>query len=80
LASVVAAAESEPTTWTAIAGLKELERQASDVSLITPYAQIDVSRGEKVILVVENCTGSALSTGYLDRIYKIGSGFTGFIL
>jgi hypothetical protein len=42
--------------------------------------EIDVSRGEKVILPVENCTGSLLSNGFLDRIDKIGSGFTGFIL
>jgi hypothetical protein len=30
--------------------------------------QIDVSRGEKVILPVENCTGSALSDGYLGGV------------
>jgi len=33
--------------------------------------EIDVSRGEKVILPVENCTASALANGYLDRIDKI---------
>jgi len=33
--------------------------------------QIDVSRGEKVILPVENCTGSAAPSDILDRIYKI---------
>jgi hypothetical protein len=30
--------------------------------------EIDVSRGEKVILPVENCTGSVLLRDFLDRI------------
>jgi hypothetical protein len=33
--------------------------------------EIDVSRGEKVILPVENCTGGALSGGNFGQDYKI---------
>ena len=37
--------------------LVEAERRANFVSLITPYLEIDVNRGEKVILANKICTG-----------------------